>query len=284
MKHIIIKSTLTVFFTFGIFSCGASKNTASVPAAVTQKEIQKDSEQTTLKPITIIDSRVRINKNYELQIFAANNWHKFLTILPKMDLTQHEFDMATTSNMNAQLKCLNSRCSKSKISLQAKSSQHQLFIEQSKSIPMGGEFLKNCEVPLFFDYEFDELIGDNADLKKEIKSFAGIDKIEITSAQIDTATESHEMVNVSRRVRFRFSNGGKTVFTTDNPSVEAANISLMAKPSYGRYLKEVSLSSVGQRSDRRFDSVKFHFPLSNGDEICYHMSIVSANFVEILKR
>lgn len=273
MKH-IINFTISVFFTFGMFSCNNSKSAESIPVVAKREEIQNKDKKQSPQPMAIVDSYVRINDNYELQIFAANNWYKFKTALPKMDLTEQEFAMKTTSELNAKLKCLDARCSKSEINVQSRSSQHQLRIEQLKVIPIGGEFLKNCEVPLFFDYEFDELIGDNEQFKKELKSFAKIDQLEITSARIGALTENHEEVSVRQRMHFRFSADNKTFLTADSSSIERQNISLMKTMSRHRYLKKVSVNSVGSRSERSFDWVRFHFPLNNGNEICYHMSII----------
>jgi len=275
MKH-IINFIFSGFFTFGILSCNNSKSADSILVTAPKEEIQNKTKKQSPqpKPITIVDSHVKINDHYELQILAANNWYKFKSVLPKMDLTQQEFKMTTTSDLNAKLKCLDSHCSKSEISVLSTSSQHRLHIEQLKVIPIGGEFLKNCELPLFFDYEFDELIGDNEEFKKELKSYVKIDQLEITFAQIDTARENQEMVNVSQRAHFRFSAGNKTLFTADSPLVETQNISLRAMRPHHRYLKKVSLNSVGDFSERNFDWVRFHFPLNNRDEICYHMSVI----------
>lgn len=272
MKH-IINFIFSAFFTFAIFSCNNSKNADSIPAVVVQEEIQSENKRPSPQPIVIADSQVKINDHYELQIFAANNWYKFVTALPEMDLTQQEFKMTTTSDLNAKLKCLDSHCSKSEISVLSTSGQHQLHIEQLKAIPIGGEFLKNCELPLFFEYEFDELIGNNTEFKKALKNFAMIDQLEITFAQIGTLRENQEMANISQRVRFKFSTGNKTLFTTDIPSVKTKNNSLVARLHH-RYLKKVSLNPVESRSDRSFDWVRFHFPLNSGNEICYHMSII----------
>lgn len=273
MKH-IINFTISVFFTFGMFSCKNSKSTESIPVVVKREEIQNKDKKQSPQSLAIVDSHVRINDNYELQIFAANNWHKFKTALPKTDLTEQEFAMKTTSDLNAKLKCLDARCSKSEINVQSRSSQHQLHIEQLKVVPIGGEFLKNCEAPLFFEYEFDELIGDNEQFKKELKNFAKIDQLEITSARIGTLRENQEMANVSQRVHFRFSTGNKTFLSADAPLVEAQNISLMVTTPRHGYLKKVSVNSVGSSSNRSFDWVRFHFPLNNRKEICYHMSVI----------
>lgn len=273
MKH-IINFAISVFFTFAMFSCGKSKSTESIPAVVKREEIQSEDKKQSSQPLAIIDSQVKINDNYELQILASDNWYKFKTVLPKTDLTEQEFEMTTTSELDAKLKCLNSRCSKSEINVQSGSSQHQLHIEQLKVIPVGGEFLKNCELPLFFEYEFDELIGDNAEFKNELKTFAKIDQLEITSARIGTLTENHEEVSVRQRMHFKFSSGNKTFLTADSSSVERQNISLMKTMPRHRYLKKVSVNSVGSLSGRKFDWVRFHFPLNNRNEICYHMSVI----------
>lgn len=274
MKH-IISLAISVFFTFAMFACGkSSKSTEGIPIAVKREEIQSENKKQAAQPLAIIDSQVRINDNYELQIFASNNWYKFKTALPKIDLTEQEFAMATASNLNAKLKCLDRRCSKSEINVQSSSSQHQLHIEQLKVIPVGGEFLKNCELPLFFDYEFDELTGDNAELKNELKSFTKIDQLEITSARIGTLTESNEEIGVRQRMHFKFSSGRRIFLTADSSSLERQNISLMQTMPHHRYLKKVSINSVGSSTERSFDWVRFHFPLNNGNEICYHMSVI----------
>lgn len=280
MKH-IISCTISVFFTCAMFSCGKSTNPKSAnanqnPVVIPHKEIEStDSHsQQSAPPIDILDSQVRINDNYELQIFAANNWYKFKTALPKVDLTEQEFEMRTTSNLNARLKCLDARCSKSEISVLSRSSQHQLYIEQLKVIPVGGEFLKNCELPLFFDYEFDELIGDNPQLKTELKKYAAIDQLEITASRVGTVRENNEQVNVNERLHFRFLSGNKTLFAADSSAVESQNISLLVTKPRSRYLKKVSVNSVGSRSRRSFDWVRFHFPLNGKNETCYHMSVI----------
>lgn len=278
MKH-CIKIIFSVFFIAGIAACSKGKNstalTNAAPPEVKSGNNQPASQPPPVPSIDILDSKVSINDNYELQVYANGNWHKFKTPLPKADLTQQEFTMRTSSVLNAKLKCLDSHCSKSEINVDSASSQHQLHIEQLKVVPVGGEFLLNCEVPMFFPYEFDTVIGDNPRFKKELIAFANTDKLEITYAQIKKAPKNQEAaVSVSERVQFRFKTSNKNLLTVDTPSVEPQNTSVLTLRPHHRFLKKVSVNSIGTRSAINFDWVKFHFPFNQREEICYHMAVI----------
>jgi len=292
MKKIFLFSLGSLVVSFCLAACSSPKSTAheiqapvhevpEAPAPVPVEEPPKPKE------FRISDSRIVVNSDYKIRLLIDQQWQEFFGSLPSGDLTDRKINLASPMNLKAQLTCLNTDCSKSRVMLVREDPKRKEFarrallqFEYFKMRTVGTEVLRDCQAPIFFEYELQDLIGERLDILYSIEQLRSISEITATSSDLGAWREGVAADSASgkssRSLLIELSVNDQTVLTLTDSVLDGAAFQIVKND---RHLKAERISyGIGDAASlETLNHMVFHFPLplpqNPRHEICYSMPL-----------
>lgn len=217
----------------------------------------------------VSDTLVSIHDFFVLKMKVENEWEEFSYRLPNGDLSGLQVNLLSTSTLQTTLKCENQDCTTSKIWISDGEKTTTVQLQQIMLFALPGELQRNCEIPVFFDYEL-RTIPNIGQIQKNIA--------ELKKVSLVLATFSH--ITLWNRQEFKSTrldlfSGNRELMTLNEENIADRNI-IHLTPSSKLSAQTVSYGLIGQGPRTSIDHIKFHFSIGHGStkELCYHLPLI----------
>ncbi|MGZ5280031.1 MAG: hypothetical protein ACXWC9_08820 [Pseudobdellovibrionaceae bacterium] len=244
-------------------------------------------EPPTPKEFRISDSRIVVSSDYKVRLLIDQQWQEFFGALPSGDLTDRKITLASPENLKAQLTCLNADCNKSRVMLLREDPKRKesvrralLQFEYFKLRTVGSQILRDCQAPIFFDYELQDLIGERMEIMYSIEQLKSISEITATSSDLgawrEGIAEDAASKKSSRSLLIELSVQDQVLLTLTDSVLDGVSFEILKND---RHLKAERIS-YGMGDSASLDTLNhmvFHFPLPLPEnprhELCYSMPL-----------
>lgn len=244
-------------------SSDSSDPTSTIPSSDSVSSIND------IVPPNIMATQIAIDDLFSIKMKIGENWQEFSSRLPTgKDLRGFEAKLLSSSSLQANLKCENQDCTTSKIWVSNGEKTTFIEMQQIMFFALPGEIQRNCETPIFFDYELKD-IPNVREIQENISQLSKISLVQATFSQITLWNQ--EKLKSVRLDLF----AGKREFMTIHEDNIADRNTLPLTPNMRLSAQTVSYGAIGQHATSTIEYLKFHFQTDANStrELCYHLPL-----------
>lgn len=241
------------------------------PPAAEGPQQETGSSPTTTGLGKIKEARLQLDEGYRVQVLIDEKWEELVFSLGRGDLSSYEAQPSTSqSGLDTKLKCLNEDCSKSRITLSDHERTSTLEFQRWVLQPALGEVQIDCELPVFFDYELDDYLGESSPIRYSIESLKTVRSVLSTSTQI----KSWDQTESSSLVFNLFDEDTAYLTLASDPAI--SNGTLSVEHGQNTYFDRVSyeMAEFSDMQVPKFMTFKYLRDPSQGGQICYRISLI----------
>lgn len=219
----------------------------------------------------ISDSYLRVGPGYRLNLLVDAEWTSFFAELPSDDLTGFESTLVTGAGFRASLVCLNQDCSHSNVDVTHEEKTSSFVFRSQKMRAIAGELQRDCEVPIFFDYELERIFAQLPQVELDLQYLRELKPIRVTHVKSKTWNgDEKESLRAEMAV-------DDTTFELADDRMPKKLHRLKAKGATPLYAKTFSYGWSGEGSGQMLTYIRAHYPWK-GDgsmkELCYQTHFI----------
>ncbi len=291
----IAEALLLAVFLTACDSSKFSKVENQMPVAEKTPQTSDKSEQAPMTdqvpvipvaPILISGCRLFIQDKYQVRLMIDDQWQEFSAALPTQDLTNQIIPLGSAADLNAQLTCLNKTCSQSMVQLKKVDpstrsvvAEAVLHFEQDKLLVVGPEILRDCQEPVFFDYEMNQLIGNQREVLYSLEQLQQTTEVILTFTDLESQqTNALSDTSAGRKAssfRVELSAGDRSLLTVADSGRGDSSFEFVQNERH-LHPDGMTYEMTSGEQGHLLQQMTFHFQLTSNprvQSICYRMPL-----------